>query len=71
MVAGILGDDDALELGIDIARAMKTRRRSSPQKKRPAKRASDPGKAERYYQARAHMMQGRLHELLKKMRRHS
>ncbi|MBM0107712.1 hypothetical protein JM946_23455 [Steroidobacter sp. S1-65] len=70
LVAGILGSDDALELGIDIARAMKTRRRTSPRNKRPSKRSSDASKAERYYEARAHMMQGRLHELLKKMRRH-
>lgn len=70
MVAGLLGDDEALEIGMDIAHALQNRRRSSAHKKRPAKRAGDPEKAERYYQARAHMMQGRLHELLKKLRRH-
>lgn len=70
MIAGLLGDDDSLEIGMDIARAMKNRRRTSAHKKRPSKRATDPHKAERYYQARAHMMQGRLYELLKKLRRH-
>lgn len=70
MVASMLGDDESLDIGMDIARAMKNRRRTSTHKKRPVKRVSDPGKAERYYQARAHMMQGRLHELLKKLRRH-
>lgn len=70
MVAGILGDDESFEIGLDIARAMKNRRRSSAHKKRPAKRTHDPDKSERYFQARAHMMQSRLYELLKKMRRH-
>jgi hypothetical protein len=68
MVAGILGDDTSLEIGMDIVYALRNRRRGSIQKKRPNRRKVDAEKAARYYQAVARMLQGRLHEILKKMR---
>lgn len=68
MVASILGNDAALEIGMDVIHALRNRRRDSAHKKRPARRSSDVEKAARYYEAMARMMQGRLHELLKKMR---
>src|SRR5690606_5318139 len=33
LIAGMLGDDASLEIGMEIAHALRTRRRSSPQKK--------------------------------------
>lgn len=68
MVASILGDDTALEVGMDIVYALRNRRRNSTQKKRPNRRNIDAQKAARYYEAMARMLQGRLHEMLKKMR---
>ena len=68
LVAGMLGDEASLEIGMDVAHAMKTKRRSSAHRKRPARRANDPDKTARYYEARARMMQGRLYDLLKKIR---
>ncbi|GFE88953.1 hypothetical protein [Steroidobacter agaridevorans] len=68
MVASILGDDTSLDVGMDIVYALRNRRRDSVHKRRPSRRHSDPAKAARYYEAMARMLQGRLHELLKKMR---
>lgn len=68
MVASILGDDTALDVGMDIVYALRNRRRDSALKKRPSRRNGDPAKSARYYEAMARMLQGRLHELLKKMR---
>ncbi|WP_116807246.1 hypothetical protein [Steroidobacter cummioxidans] len=68
MVASILGNDAALEIGMDVIYALRNRRRDSAHKKRPVRRNNDAEKAARYYEAMARMMQGRLHELLKKMR---
>ena len=68
MVASILGDDTSLDVGMDIVYALRARRRDSAHKKRPNRRSSDTDKAARYYEAMARMLQGRLHELLKKMR---
>jgi len=67
MVASILGDDGSLEIGMDIVYALRNRRRGSVQKKRPSRRNVDAEKAARYYESMARMLQGRLHELLKKM----
>jgi len=68
LVASILGDDASLEIGMDIVYALRNRRRGSVQKKRLSRRQGDPEKAARYYEATARMLQGRLHEMLKKMR---
>nr|WP_298722849.1 hypothetical protein [uncultured Steroidobacter sp.] len=67
MVASILGDDASLEIGMDVVHALRARRRGSAHKQRPVRRNNDAEKAARYYEAMARMMQGRLHELLKKM----
>jgi hypothetical protein len=68
MVASMLGDDASLEIGMDIVYALRNRRRDSALKKRPRRRKSDAEKAANYYEAVARMLQGRLHEMLKKMR---
>ena len=68
MVASILGDDTSLDVGMDIVYALRNRRRDSGLKKRPSRRHHDSAKSARYYEAMARMLQGRLHELLKKMR---
>ncbi len=68
LIASILGDDDSLEIGMDVVHALKTRRRGSVHKKRPGRRKQDADKSQRYYEAVARMLQGRLHEMLKKMR---
>lgn len=68
LVASMLGDDASLEVGMDIVYALRNRRRGSPLKKRPSRRQSDAQKAANYYEAVARMLQGRLHEMLKKMR---
>lgn len=68
MVAGILGDERSLEIGMDIVYALRNRRRGSIQKKRSNRGEIDAEKAARYYEAVARMLQGRLHEILKKMR---
>lgn len=68
LIASIFGDDDSLEIGMDVVHALKNRRRSSAHKKRPGRRKIDADKAARYYEAMARMLQGRLHDLLKKMR---
>jgi hypothetical protein len=68
LIASILGDDDSLEIGMDIVQALRSRRRGSAQKKRPARRTHNAEKSQRYYEAMARMLQGRLHEMLKKMR---
>ena len=52
LVAGILADDASLETGMEIAHVLKTQRRSSAHKKRPARRADDPKKAASYDEAR-------------------
>lgn len=68
MVASMLGDDASLEIGMDVVYALRNRRRSSALKKRPRRRKSDAEQAASYYEAVARMLQGRLHEMLKKMR---
>lgn len=68
MIASIFGDDDSLEIGMDIVQALRNRRRGSTQKQRPGRRKIDAEKAARYYEAMARMLQGRLHDMLKKMR---
>ena len=68
LVASILGDDTSLDVGMDIVYALRNRRRGSALKKRPSRRNNDSAKSARYYEAMARMLQGRLHELLKKMR---
>lgn len=68
LIASILGDDDSLEIGMDIVHALRNRRRGSATKKRPLRRKDDEEKTQRYYEAMARMLQGRLHDLLKKMR---
>jgi hypothetical protein len=68
MVAGILGDERSLEIGMDIVYALRNRRRGAIQRKRSNRREIDAEKAARYYEAVARMLQGRLHEILKKMR---
>jgi hypothetical protein len=60
LVAGILADDTSLEIGMEIAHALRTRRRSSTQKKRPVARAKDPKKAKRYAEARSRLTAARL-----------
>ena len=68
MVASMLGDETSLEIGMDIVYALRNRRRGSVLKKRPSRRKADAEKAASYYEALARMLQGRLHEMLKKMR---
>jgi hypothetical protein len=60
LVAGILADDESLEIGLDIANAMKTRRRVSASKKRPVRRADDPEKTAKYDAAKRRLIQARL-----------
>ncbi|HEY0940424.1 MAG TPA: hypothetical protein VGE08_10035 [Steroidobacter sp.] len=60
LVAGILADDTSLEIGMEIAHALKTRRRSSLHKKRPARRAKDPKKAASYAGAKSRLAAARL-----------
>jgi hypothetical protein len=68
LIASIFGDDDSLNIGMDVVHALRNRRRSSVHKKRPGRRKIDADKAARYYEAMARMLQGRLHDMLKKMR---
>jgi hypothetical protein len=68
LIAGIFGDDDSLDIGMDVVHALRNRRRTSVHKKRPGRRKIDADKAARYYEAMARMLQGRLHDMLKKMR---
>jgi hypothetical protein len=68
LIASIFGDDDSLEIGMDVVHALRSRRRGSAVKKRPVRRKIDAEKAARYYEAMARMLQGRLHDMLKKMR---
>lgn len=70
LIAGILGDDDSLDIGMDVVYALRNLRRSSANKKRRARRADHAERAADYSEARARLMQGRLHDLLKKQRRH-
>ncbi|WP_129776500.1 hypothetical protein [Peristeroidobacter soli] len=67
LIASILGDDDSLETGMEIVQALRSRRRGSTQKKRPARRKHCAEKSQRYYESMARMLQGRLHDLLRKM----
>ncbi|MBL8266597.1 hypothetical protein [Steroidobacter sp.] len=64
MVASVLGDDASLQVGAEIAFLLQGRRRASAHKKRPALREEDPEKTARYYEARATLTQGKLHDLL-------
>lgn len=68
LIASIFGDDDSLGIGMDVVQALRNRRRTSVHKKRPGRRKIDADKAARYYEAMARMLQGRLHDMLKKMR---
>lgn len=68
LIASIFGDDDSLDIGMDVVQALRNRRRTSVHKKRPGRRKVDADKAARYYEAMARMLQGRLHDMLKKMR---
>ena len=68
LVAGILADDKSLEIGMDVAHALRTRRRSSPHKKRAARRAEDPKKSARYAAAKSRLNTARLHALTGKIR---
>ncbi|MFC4310864.1 hypothetical protein ACFPN2_17345 [Steroidobacter flavus] len=68
LIASILGDEDSLEIGMDIVQALRHRRRDSAHKKRPVRRKNSAEKSQRYYEAMARMLQGRLHDMLKKMR---
>lgn len=67
LIAGILADDDSLEIGMDIAHALKIRRRSSAQKKRPARRANDPEKTAGYDAAKTRLTAARLRALAGKI----
>lgn len=60
LVAAMLADDASLEMGMDIAHALKNRRRSSAHKKRPARRADDLEKSERYEEAMSRLIKARL-----------
>lgn len=68
LVAGILTDDASLEIGMEIAQIMKTRRRSSAYKKRPARRTDDPEKSTGYDQAKSRLIGARLRALTGKVR---
>jgi hypothetical protein len=68
VIAGIFGDDATLEAGMDIAHALKTRRRSSAKKKAPLRRAKDPAKTARYDEAKRRLVTARLQALSKKTR---
>lgn len=68
LIASILGDDASLEIGMDVAHALKTRRRSSTYKKAPARRVNDPAKRARYEAAKDRLILERLHALARKIR---
>lgn len=68
LVAGILADDASLEIGMDIAHALKTRRRASAHKQRPTRRANDPEKSARYDQAKDRLLKEHLRALPVKTR---
>ena len=63
LIAGILGDDDSLEIGLQIADALRTRRRSSTQKKRPARRTDDAEKKALYDEAKSHLLKARMRKV--------
>ena len=67
LITSILGDEASLEIGMDIAYAMKTRRRSSEYKKAPSRRAKDPKKAESYAAARIRLAAARLRAMRRKV----
>ncbi len=67
LIAAILGDDDSLEIGFDIAHALKTRRRSSAHKKRPVRRSDDPEKTTAYDEAKRRLITARLRALTGKI----
>ncbi|MDY6944458.1 MAG: hypothetical protein SXG53_01965 [Pseudomonadota bacterium] len=60
LVAGVLANDAALEIGMDIAHVLKTRRRSSAYKKRPLDRVNDPEKNAGYREARSRLLEAHL-----------
>lgn len=60
LIAGIFADDASLEIGMDIAHALKTRRRSSAHKKRPVRRTDDPEKKAGYDEAKSRLIKARL-----------
>jgi hypothetical protein len=63
LIAGILGDEASLQIGMDIAHALKTRRRSSAQKKR----TNDPEKTSGYSEAKRRLITARLRALTGKI----
>lgn len=67
LIASIFGDETSLEIGMDIARAMKTRRRSSAYKKTPPRRAKDPAKAASYAEAKSHLAAAHLRAMRRKV----
>lgn len=68
LVAGIFGDDRSLDLGMDIAHALRTRRRVSVGKKSPGRRANDPLRAAHYDEAKQRLIVERLYSLTRKIR---
>lgn len=60
LVASVLADEALLELGMDIAHVLKTRRRSSAYKKRAVARANDPEKTAGYGAAKRRLIEARL-----------
>ncbi|WP_129642068.1 hypothetical protein [Peristeroidobacter agariperforans] len=68
LIAAVLGDDDSLEIGMEVVHALRNRRRNSARKKRSDRRENDAEKSRHYSEAMARMLQGRLHDMLKKMR---
>lgn len=51
IVASLLRNETLLEIGLDIVHAMNTKRRSSKHRRRPARRADDSTKAQKYREA--------------------
>lgn len=68
LVASVLRDEAMLETGMEIAHALKTRRRSSVHKKGPVRRVADPVKTANYDEAKRRLIVERLHALTKKIR---
>jgi hypothetical protein len=68
LVAGVLANDAALEIGMDIAHVLKTRRRSSAYKKRPVARAHDPEKTAGYREAKSRLVEAHLRAVPLKVR---
>lgn len=67
-IAGLLGDDESLEIGMEIAHVMRIRRRSSAHKKAPVRRVKDPAKTAGYDAAKSRLITQRLFALTRKIR---